>query len=67
MADRVFNANLHENTFAFWAAKIVHAFAATRGIEQEDTDLWFDQLCEADKDGRFGFVSVPVVTTAVAV
>lgn len=61
-----FNGNLHENTFAFWAAKVVHAFATTRGVAQEGADLWFDQLYEADKEGHFGFISVPVVTMAVA-
>lgn len=62
-----FNGALHENTFAFWAAKLVHAFVVTQGITPEDANLWLDQLYEADKKGRFGFVSVPVVTATVAV
>lgn len=62
-----FNGAPHENTFAFWAAKIVAAFAVTRNVPQQDADLWYQQLFQADSEGRFGFFSVPVLTTAVAV
>jgi len=36
-------------------------------IGEDDADLWLEQLSRADREGRFGFVSVPVLTTAVAV
>lgn len=62
-----FNGALHENTFAFWAAKIVHAFAPGQNVPQDDADHWLEQLFQADREGRFGFFSVPVLTTAVAV
>lgn len=62
-----FNGTLHENTFAFWAAKLVAAFAVGQNVAQEDANLWLDQLYQADHEGRFGFVSVPVLTTAVAI
>lgn len=62
-----FNGTLHENTFAFWAAKLVAAFAVGQHVAQEDSDLWLHQLFQADSEGRFGFVSVPVLTTAVAI
>jgi len=61
-----FNGSLHENTFAFWAARIVAAFAVTQNVPQKDADMWYEQLFEADSEGRFGFFSVPVLTTAVA-
>ena len=61
------NGALHENTYAFWAAKIVAAYAAARGVREADGQRWLDQLVEADREGRFGFVSVPVLTTATAV
>jgi SAM-dependent methyltransferase len=61
------NGALHENAFALWAAKVVAAFAIGQGIAEEDTVLWLDQLSEADRQGRFGFVNVPVLTTATAI
>lgn len=62
-----FNGTLHENTFAFWAAKVVATFAVGQGVAQEEADLWLHQLSQADTEGCFGFISVPVLTTAVAV
>jgi arsenite methyltransferase len=61
------NGTMHENAFAKWAAKVVAVFAVGKGVTQEDVTLWLDQLSKADSEGRFGFISVPVLTTAVAV
>jgi hypothetical protein len=58
---------MHENAFARWAARLVAGFAIGKGIDKEDSALWLDQLARADSENRFGFVSVPVLTTAVAV
>jgi len=38
-----------------------------KGVKEEDAMQWLDQLAQADREGRFGFVSVPVLTTAIAV
>lgn len=61
------NGSLHENAYAFWAAKIVAAFATAKGVPEAEAQRWLDELAEADRAGRFGFVSVPVLTTATAV
>ena len=61
------NGALHENAYAFWVAKVVAAFAIGQGIAEEDAARWLEQLAEADREGRFGFVSVPVLTTATAI
>ncbi len=61
------NNTLHENAFARWAARLVAAFAVGKGIDKDDSALWLDQLARADSENRFGFVSVPVLTTAVAI
>ena len=61
------NGALHDNAFALWAAKIVAAFAIGQGVGEEDAALWLAQLSQADREGRFGFVSVPVLTTATAI
>ncbi|MFV2035944.1 MAG: methyltransferase domain-containing protein [Halocynthiibacter sp.] len=62
-----FNGTMHENSFALWASQLVAAFATGKGIEEAEAALWLDQLSQADSEGRFGFVSVPVLTTAIAV
>jgi ubiquinone/menaquinone biosynthesis C-methylase UbiE len=61
------NGSLHENAYALWVAKTVAAFAIGQGIAEDDAARWLDQLAEADREGRFGFVSVPVLTTATAI
>jgi SAM-dependent methyltransferase len=60
------NGTMHENAYASWAAKLVAAFAIGNGVTDEDAILWLAQLDKADSEGRFCFVSVPVLTTATA-
>jgi len=61
------NNSLHENAFAFWASKLAAGFAVGQGVPEVDARRWQDQLAQADKEGRFAFVSVPVLTTATAI
>lgn len=58
------NGALHENAYAYWGAKVVATFAIRQGVSEEDASRWLDQLAEADRSGRFGFVNVSVLTTA---
>ncbi len=60
------NNTMHDNSFALWAAKVVAAFAVARGMDEKEATSWLNQLDEADAEGRFGFVSVPILTTAIA-
>ena len=62
-----FNGALHENAYALWASKSAAAFAIGQGFPEEDARRWQEQLDQADKEGRFAFVSVPVLTTATAI
>lgn len=62
-----FNGALHENAFGFWASKLATAFIVGQGFPEADAQRWHEQLEQADKEGRFGFVSVPVLTTATAI
>ncbi len=61
------NGALHENAYALWAAKVCAAFSIGQGVPEEDAKRWLGQLDKAGKEGRFGFVSVPVLTTATAI
>lgn len=60
------NNTMHDNSFALWAAKVVAAFAVAGGTDEKEATSWLNQLDDADAKGRFGFVSVPVLTTAIA-
>ena len=62
-----FNGTLHENAYALWASKFAAAFVIGQGFPEEDAWRWQEQLDQADKEGRFAFVSVPVLTTATAI
>ncbi len=61
------NRHLHENTAAFWNAKMVAMFAVVQGVEETAARRWLDELNAADAEGRFAFVSMPIVTTATAI
>lgn len=61
-----FNGSLHENALAFWASKLAAAFVTGHGIDSADVKLWLKQLYQANIEGKFGFVYVPVLTQAVA-
>jgi hypothetical protein len=41
-------------------------FAVGQGVPKADAETWLAQLAQADKDGRYGFVSVPVLTVGFA-
>ena len=62
-----FNGSLHENAYALWASKFTAAFAIGQGLAEAEARRWREQLQQADREGRFAFVSVPVLTTATAI
>ena len=62
-----FNGSLNENSYCYWAAKVTAVFVKDHGLTEAESASWLEQLAAADREGRFGFVSVPVLTTATAV
>ena len=58
---------MHNDAFAHWTSKNIAAFAIKNGMSEDDVALWLRQLEEADRDGHFGFVSMSVLTTGVAI
>ena len=63
----IYNSSLHENAYAYCASRFVAAFVTTQGIGEAEAQDWLGQLEQANQDGCFGFVSVPVLTTGTAV
>ena len=61
-----FNGSMDEQDYACWAAKVAAFFAVGQGVSEEDANNWLAQLADSERSGRFGFVSVPVLTTGIA-
>jgi ubiquinone/menaquinone biosynthesis C-methylase UbiE len=63
----IINNAYHEDAFAYWAARLILAFARGRNlISPTDADDWIKQLREAQAAGTFFFSSTAVLTMAVA-
>ena len=63
----VINNAYHEDSFSYWLAQLMVAFAVGRGlVSQMDADAWLKALQEAEGRGRFFFSSTPVLTMALA-
>jgi ubiquinone/menaquinone biosynthesis C-methylase UbiE len=64
----VVNSAYHEDSFAYWAARLIGAFCVGKSlISKEEADAWLASLSSAQKADRFFFTSTPIVTLAVAV
>ncbi len=62
-----FDTRRHERSYGLWVSKVMAAFAVGQGIAKEDAERWVAQLEEAEREGRYGFLAVPVLTVATAV
>lgn len=62
----IVNPSLHENSFAYWGARLMAAHATSVGIPAERAASWLDQLEQAEAADEFFFSSVPILTTATA-
>jgi arsenite methyltransferase len=61
----VLNRHFHPDSFSYWAARLIAAFAHTNGdVSQDDVSRWLASLAAADTNRRYFFSSVPVLTTA---
>lgn len=62
----IINNAYHEDAFAYWAARLILAFAGGRSlISPADADDWIRQLEQAQAAGTFFFSSTAVLTMAV--
>jgi SAM-dependent methyltransferase len=53
-----------ENSPARYSEAIMANFALTQGVSEEEVSDWKSQLKKAEQQGRFGFTSFPVLTSA---
>ena len=53
-----------QNSPAIYTEEIIASFALSKGVPENDVALWRSQLAKAEEEGRFGFTSFPVLTTA---
>ena len=52
------------NSPARYTEDVMANFALTQGISAEEISDWKSQLKKAEQEGRFGFTSFPVLTSA---
>ena len=52
------------NSPALYTENAMANFAINRGMSEKDVTSWRAQLTNAEKEGRFGFASFPVLTSA---
>ena len=52
------------NSPALYTEAVMANFALTQGISREEVSDWKSQLKETEAQGRFGFASFPVITSA---
>jgi ubiquinone/menaquinone biosynthesis C-methylase UbiE len=63
----IINTAYHEDTFAYWAARLMVAFSVGRGlVSAAEADAWLASLNAAQEAGRFFVSSTPIATLAVA-
>lgn len=54
-----------QNSPARYTEEVISAFVLEQGIDQSEVNEWREQLMKAEKEGRFGFTSYPVLTMAI--
>lgn len=52
------------NSPARYTENVMANFAISKGMSEKDVASWRVQLADAEKEGRFGFASFPVLTSA---
>jgi arsenite methyltransferase len=64
----IINRAYHEDSFAFWAARLMVAFCVARSlISQGDADAWLKSLSDMQEADRFFLSATPILTVATAV
>jgi hypothetical protein len=62
----IVNPDLHQNTFAWWIARLMAAYAVDKGVGAARAGEWLAALDAAEVAGEFFFSSVPILTIAIA-
>ena len=55
----------HENSPAAYAELVLANFALSQGVDEDKVQAWQSQLAQAEREGRFGFTSFPVLTVGI--
>jgi arsenite methyltransferase len=64
----VLNMSYHENSFSFWAARLIHAFVVGQGaVPVDEADAWLQEFDDLEQAGEFLVCSTPILTEALKV
>lgn len=60
----LFETAYDQDCAGYWVARVMATFAAAQGVAEKDCQGWLDQLAAACQEGRYGFLTSPVLTGA---
>jgi ubiquinone/menaquinone biosynthesis C-methylase UbiE len=64
----VLNNSYHQNSFAYWGARLIHAFAVSqRRLPVAEADAWLAEFEDLERAGSFFLSSTPILTEAIRV
>jgi len=64
----VLNMSYNENSYGYWAARLIKRFVVGRNsVTEEEAQAWFQEFAQLEKQSAFFFCSTPILTTAIKV
>jgi len=64
----IINTSYSENSFSYWAPKLIHRYVVGRGaVSKEEADAWAAEFAELDQRGEYFFSLTPVLTEAIRI
>jgi len=64
----IINTSYSENSFSYWAPKLIHRYVVGRGaVSKEEADAWAAEFPELDQRGEYFFSLTTVLTEAIRV
>jgi hypothetical protein len=60
------NRSYHHSSFAFWGARLIHAYVKQRElIPADEADEWLAEFDNLEREGAFFLSSTPILTQAI--
>ena len=64
----IINTSYSENSFSYWAPKLIHRYVVGRGaVSEEEADAWAAEFAELDQRGDYFFSLTTVLTEAIRI
>jgi arsenite methyltransferase len=64
----ILNTSYHENSYSYWAARLIQRFVVGRdSVTEAEAEAWLQEFDELEKQNAYFFSSTPILTAAVRV